>query len=134
MAACSSSGSYLEDLVDVELEVGEFPLRVRGMPAAFAVGPDSPGADSAVSGYRRGPALPGEALAVGGGAEPVIGDEVDKLVVVVADHVGGHGLGAVGERATGVVVVDRLLGNRSVDQGVWGANTRYHAARSYSWM
>ena len=66
---------------------------------------------------RCRPTLGDEARAVVDRAEPVVGDEVDQLAVVVEDELGAHRLGAVGERGADVVVVDRLPVDRCVHEG-----------------
>jgi hypothetical protein len=72
----------------IGLDLLDLPFEVRvvaavGMPAAFSVCPDALRAKVSVVAQGCGPSLPRELWAVGGHRQPVIGDEVDELCLVV---------------------------------------------------
>ena len=69
------------DVVDVELHIGEQALGLRRVPRDLRRTQDPASVGVAVLCERGGPRLWLEGLAVGGGAQPVCGDEVDEVMV-----------------------------------------------------
>ncbi|TMR88904.1 aldehyde dehydrogenase family protein [Nonomuraea basaltis] len=120
MSAWSSGGGgvpgVVGDVVDVEFDVAEPSFGSRGVPSGFAGDRGPPAVQVPEGADRGGPALSREGFPVGGRAQPVVGDEVDKLVAGVEDQVGRHGVGPRGERATDPQIVHGGPADRRVDQ------------------
>jgi hypothetical protein len=104
----------IQDIKVLHPEVGE--LAVGRMPMAFADRAESPRSEGAVAGDRGGPPLRRERLAVGRDRGPVVGEEVDELVVVVEGPLGGDRVGTVGVGPAYVVIVEDWPGDGRVDE------------------
>ena len=63
-------------------------------------------------------------MAVGRGARPVVGDEVDEFMLVVEGQLGFHGVRTIGELGVDAVRVAALPGHGRVDEGGRGEYTQ----------
>lgn len=128
----------VDQVVDVELDVGEPALRGGLEPPSFARGEDPVSIRvAAVSGERSRPPLRGERLAVSRGAESVVGDEVDQVVGLVERQLRGDRMTAVGEGPSHMVRVhggppDRGVGDRAGARTTRSLNTVTVSPRSIS--